>query len=63
MCRFALLLAKAANLSEEAIQDLGVTAMFHDMGYAAREGADPDKGEEGFRRRLNDTRVRVRAYC
>jgi hypothetical protein len=48
VCRLSLLLAAAANLSEENIQDLGVAAMFHDMGYAAREGADVSKGEEGF---------------
>ncbi|MEC7986352.1 MAG: HD domain-containing phosphohydrolase, partial [Myxococcota bacterium] len=48
VCRFTLLIAKEARLSEEAIQDIGVTAMFHDMGYAAREGADPEKGEEGY---------------
>ena len=35
----AMLIARAAGLSEEAIQDLGVAAMFHDVGYAAREGA------------------------
>ena len=48
VCRLALLLAREAGLSEEAVQDLGVSAMFHDMGYTAREGADPEKGEEGF---------------
>lgn len=48
VCRLSLLLAQAAQLSEENLQDLGVAAMFHDMGYAAREGADPKKGEEGF---------------
>ncbi len=41
-------IARAAGLSEEAIQDLGVAAMFHDVGYAAREGAvaASDTGEE-----------------
>lgn len=48
VCRLSLLLAQAARLSEENLQDLGVAAMFHDMGYAAREGADPKNGEEGF---------------
>ena len=48
VCRLALLLAQGAELSEENLQDLGVAAMFHDMGYAAREGADPLTGEEGF---------------
>ena len=35
-------------MSEENIQDLGVASMFHDMGYAYREGADPKIGEEGY---------------
>ena len=48
VCRFALLLGRAAGLSDENIQDLGVCAMFHDAGYAAREGADPAKGEAGY---------------
>ena len=48
VCRLSLLIAKEAKLSEEAIQDLGVCAMFHDMGYAAREGADPANGEPGY---------------
>ena len=48
VCRLVLLLARAAKLSDEAIQDLGVTAMFHDMGYAAREGADPASGDPGY---------------
>ena len=46
--RLALLLARAAGLSDEAVQDIGVAAMFHDMGYAAREGADPRNGEPGY---------------
>ena len=48
VCRLSLLIAKEAKLSEEAIQDLGVCAMFHDMGYATREGADPAQGEAGY---------------
>ena len=48
VCRFALLIAQELKLSEEAIQDLGLAAMFHDMGYSAREGADPKNNEEGF---------------
>lgn len=48
VCRLSLLLGQEAKLSDEAIQDLGVCAMFHDMGYAAREGADPENGEPGF---------------
>ena len=48
VCRFSIIIAQELGLSEEAIQDLGLAAMFHDMGYSAREGADPQKGEEGF---------------
>ncbi|MFT5681444.1 MAG: hypothetical protein ACI8RZ_002350 [Myxococcota bacterium] len=48
VCRMALLLARAAKLSDEAIQDIGVAAMFHDMGYAAREGADPALNDPGY---------------
>lgn len=48
VCRLSLMIARAVNLSEEALQDLGVAAMFHDMGYAAREGADPKNGFPGF---------------
>jgi hypothetical protein len=48
VCRLSLMIARAVNLSEEALQDLGVAAMFHDMGYAAREGADPKTGFEGY---------------
>ena len=32
VCRLCLMMARALNLSEEALQDLGVAAMFHDMG-------------------------------
>lgn len=48
VCRFSLLIAQELKLSEEAIQDLGLAAMFHDMGYSAREGADKENDEEGF---------------
>jgi hypothetical protein len=37
--RFSLVIGTAMGLSEEALQDLGVAALFHDMGYGAREGA------------------------
>ena len=48
LCKCAnlsLFIAKEIGLSEENIQDLGVASMFHDMGYAYREGADPKSGE------------------
>jgi len=37
--RFSMVIGKAMGLSDEALQDLGVAALFHDMGYGAREGA------------------------
>jgi hypothetical protein len=40
----ALTIGQKLGLSEEALQDLGVTAMFHDVGYAAREGSHPGAG-------------------
>ncbi len=46
VCRISLLIGRAMGLSEEGQQDLGVAAMFHDVGYAAREGsvkAGPDQ--------------------
>lgn len=48
VCRFTLLIAQELKLTEEAIQDLGLAAMFHDIGYSAREGADSENDEEGF---------------
>jgi hypothetical protein len=39
----ALLIGRALEMNEEALQDLGVCAMFHDVGYAYREGAQPAK--------------------
>ncbi len=39
ICRLALLLGRALGLPEGALQDLGVAAMFHDVGYAASERA------------------------
>ncbi len=36
--RVALIIGSAIGLSDEALQDLGVCALFHDVGYAAREG-------------------------
>jgi hypothetical protein len=48
VCRLALMIARGAGLPDEAIQDIGVAAMFHDMGYAAREGADPASNDPGY---------------
>ncbi len=50
--RLSLVIGSAMGLSDEAMQDLGVAALFHDMGYAAREGAveakDGQPGIEGY---------------
>ena len=48
VARLALLIGTGLGLSEALMQDLGVAAIFHDIGYAAREGADPKAGEEGY---------------
>ena len=45
VCRYSLLVGEAIGLSESALQDLGVAAIFHDVGYAHREGAVPAKGD------------------
>lgn len=37
----ATLIGRVLGLGHEALQDLGVSAMFHDVGYAEREGAEP----------------------
>jgi len=42
----AVVVGRALALSDETIQDLGVTSMFHDVGYAAREGATPATEDE-----------------
>ena len=48
----ASLIGEGLGVSEEVLQDLGVAAMFHDVGYAAREGAvaakDGKPGQPGF---------------
>jgi hypothetical protein len=52
VCRYAIYLAQACGLSDEAVQDLGLAAMFHDIGYSVREGGRPpsgkDPGDPGF---------------
>jgi len=35
----ALVVGRQLRLPQESLQDLGVTAMFHDVGYSLREGA------------------------
>jgi hypothetical protein len=42
----SLMIGRALEMNEEALQDLGVCAMFHDVGYAYREGAEPAKGDK-----------------
>jgi hypothetical protein len=39
VARLSLIIGRALGFSDEAMQDLGVAALFHDMGYGAREGA------------------------
>lgn len=39
VCQLALLIGRALELGEAELQDLGLCALFHDVGYAAREGA------------------------
>lgn len=41
-----MMIGKGLELSKEVLQDLGVAAMFHDVGYAAREGAVPASGDK-----------------
>ena len=45
VARLSLIIGRAVGLSDEAMQDLGVAALFHDMGYGAREGAIEAKGD------------------
>ena len=44
VCRYSLLIGEKIGLNESQLQDLGVAAIFHDVGYAHREGAKPAKG-------------------
>lgn len=39
VARYALAIGQRASLADAILQDLGVAAMFHDVGYASREGA------------------------
>lgn len=39
VCQLSLLIGRALELGEAELQDLGLCALFHDVGYAAREGA------------------------
>ena len=41
VCQLALIMGRGAGLGEAELQDLGLCALFHDVGYAAREGAVP----------------------
>ncbi len=43
VARLAMVMGKAIGLNDEGMQDLGVAALFHDMGYGAREGAEAAK--------------------
>jgi len=52
VCQMSLLMGRAIGLPEAELQDLGLCALFHDVGYAAREGAvrgrDGRVVEEGY---------------
>lgn len=52
VAQLSLLMGRGVGLAEAELQDLGLCALFHDVGYAAREGAQPARGgqpaEEGF---------------
>jgi response regulator RpfG family c-di-GMP phosphodiesterase len=39
----AMILGRSLGLGTDALQELGVAAMFHDVGYAAREGVTTDE--------------------
>lgn len=41
VCQLALMMGRGIGLGEAELQDLGLCALFHDVGYAAREGAVP----------------------
>jgi hypothetical protein len=51
VCRLALAIGTAVDLDERALQDLGVTALLHDIGYAA-PGAWAGKKRSSFREHL-----------
>lgn len=41
VCQLSLLMGRGVGLGEAELQDLGLCALFHDVGYAAREGSTP----------------------
>ena len=43
VARYALVIGEAIGLNAANMQDLGVAAVFHDIGYVSREGAEPAK--------------------
>jgi hypothetical protein len=45
VCHHALILGDAIGLAPDALQDLGVSAILHDAGYAAREGTRAADGD------------------
>ena len=42
----SLVIGKQLRLAQATLQDLGVAAMFHDVGYSTREGATPATADE-----------------
>ena len=47
VARYALVIGEAIGLNAANMQDLGVAAVFHDIGYVSREGAE--RGRDGRR--------------
>ena len=46
VARLAMMMGNAVQLNDEAMQDLGVAALFHDIGYGAREGGVAASGDQ-----------------
>jgi hypothetical protein len=44
----SLAVGRAVGLNDETLQDLGVSALCHDLGYALREGASAELGSVGY---------------
>jgi hypothetical protein len=44
VCRLSLLMGRAVGLAADVLQDLGVAALFHDVGYASTDGASAGEG-------------------
>lgn len=47
VCKLCLLLGRALGLRPDVLQDLGLAALFHDVGYASADGASAGEGGPG----------------